>query len=153
MILSAICVLLSLTGHEPINAGQRALLSAATRWRADAVVPLTSGANVARANKPVKEPSSVLAPPNGCKNESTPTVVDGVDVHNTGRMFVALALGALVLYIVIRLAVRHGIEDAHRRQRAASSLTDGDGSNPSSPVSGSFRASLRWFFGAFGWFG
>jgi len=67
-------------------------------------------------------------------------------------MLIEMLLGALALYIVIRLAVRHGIADA-RRQRAGRSLTEGDGSDPAPPVLGSFRAALRWFFGAFGWFG
>jgi hypothetical protein len=63
-------------------------------------------------------------------------------------MFVAFLLMALVLYLVVRLAVRHGIEDArpHRSDRLRAD-TYGAESAPASALS----ASWHWILGAFGW--
>jgi hypothetical protein len=53
-----------------------------------------------------------------------------------------------VLYLVVRLAVRHGIEDAwrHRSHRLSA---DKGAVEPTRP--GGFTAGLYWFLRAFGW--
>jgi hypothetical protein len=61
-------------------------------------------------------------------------------------------LSLLALYVVIRLAVRHGIEDARERRADRSSVEAAVDGLVSRPARG---LSTTWYrlLGAFGWFG
>jgi hypothetical protein len=79
---------------------------------------------------------------------SAATVATVADSHDTGRMFVALLLGAVTLYLVVRMAVRHGVEDAwrHRSDRQHSGTDSAELTRPSG-----LSVALHWVLGAFGW--
>jgi len=62
-----------------------------------------------------------------------------------------LLLSPLVLYWVIRMAVRHGIEDAGKRS-AYRLRSHGDGDQVPPPARGMSTAWYR-LLGTFGWFG
>jgi hypothetical protein len=63
-------------------------------------------------------------------------------------MFVAVLLGAVALYLVVRVAVRHGVEDAwrHRSDRLRTDTSDAELIRPSG-----LSAAWHWVLGAFGW--
>jgi hypothetical protein len=57
-------------------------------------------------------------------------------------------LEALALYLVVRVAVRHGIEDASRH-RSDRLRADTDGAELTRPTG--LAAAWHWVLGAFGW--
>jgi hypothetical protein len=63
-------------------------------------------------------------------------------------MFVAFLLGAAALYLVVRVAVRHGIEDAwrHRSDRLRADTDDAGVTRPTG-----LSAAWHWVLAAFGW--
>jgi hypothetical protein len=72
----------------------------------------------------------------------------GTGSYDTGRMFVASLLVPVALYLVVRTAVRHGIEDAwwYRADRLRADTDGGELTRPSG-----FSAAVHWVLGAFGW--
>jgi hypothetical protein len=76
------------------------------------------------------------------------TVATVADSHDTKRMFVTFLLGAVALYLVVRIAVRHGIEDAWRH-RSDRSRADADGAELTRPSG--LAGAWHWVLGAFGW--
>jgi hypothetical protein len=63
-------------------------------------------------------------------------------------MLVAFLLVAVALYLVVRIAVRHGIEDAWRH-RSDRLRADTDGAELTRPTG--LSAAVQWVLGAFGW--
>jgi hypothetical protein len=63
-------------------------------------------------------------------------------------MLIGMLLAALAFYVIVRVAVRHGIEDATRRGPA-----DAGGSRVESPLLDDLREAWHRILGAFGWLG
>jgi hypothetical protein len=63
-----------------------------------------------------------------------------------------MLLAALAFYAIVRVAVRHGIEDSTRRQ-ARRAPADADGSRVESPLLDDVREAWHRILGAFGWLG
>ena len=79
---------------------------------------------------------------------SAATVATVADSYDTERMFLAYLLVAVTLYLVVRLAVRHGVEDAWRH-RSDRLQADTDAADPIRPSG--FSGAVHWVLGAFGW--
>jgi hypothetical protein len=74
-------------------------------------------------------------------------------LYDTWRMTgLLLLLSLLALYVIVRLAVRHGIEDAWKR-RADLSPAEAADNRPVVGLLGNLSTTWYTLLGAFGWFG